>query len=79
MTKDLYNLSDRPFQEIVEKDLLPVLLNYLKTHPEKQIFWKLQSPSIDLLSPISSEPANLIIHAKKIIDYNNIIRHVFQY
>jgi hypothetical protein len=79
MAKDLYNLSDRSFLEIVKKDLLPVLLNYLKIHPQKQIIWMLQSPSIDLLGPISSESANLIIHVKKIIDYNYIIRSVFKY
>lgn len=79
MLKELYHINHQSFQEIVEKDLLPALLNYLNVHPHKEIIWMLQSPSTDLLRPITSNPHNIIIHVKKIHDYNNIIRRIFKY
>jgi hypothetical protein len=79
MLKDLYNLNNRSFLENLELDLLPAILNYLRIHPQKQIIWMLQTPSTDLLAPISKYSYNDKIHIKKIQDYNNIVRRVFKY
>ena len=78
MLEELYKLSNQSFFETVEHDLLPALLNFLTVHPYKQIIWMLQSPTEDLLSPISSHSYNNIIHVKKIHDYNKIIRRLFK-
>ncbi|XP_046644655.1 uncharacterized protein LOC124330272 [Daphnia pulicaria] len=78
MLKELYNLNHRSFLENLELDLLPAILNYLRVHPQKQIIWMLQTPSTDLLAPISLYSYNEKIHIKKIQDYNNIVRRVFK-
>jgi hypothetical protein len=74
-----HHKNNQSFQEIVEKGLLPALLNYFNVHPHKEIIWMLQNPSTDLLGPITSDPHNIIIHVKKIHDYNNIIMRIFKY
>ncbi|XP_059351232.1 uncharacterized protein LOC130703062 isoform X1 [Daphnia carinata] len=65
------------FMEKIETDLLPELQNFLRIHPKKQIFWVIQSPTTDMLGPISG-PNNHIIHIKKIHHYNAIIRKIFK-
>ncbi len=79
MLKELYNLNNLSFLENLELDLLPAILNYFRIHPKKQIFWMLQTPSTDLLAPISAYSNNEKIKIKKIQDYNNIVCRVFKY
>ncbi|XP_045036590.1 uncharacterized protein LOC116933792 isoform X2 [Daphnia magna] len=69
--------SKKTYMEKIETDLLPVLQNFLRIHPRKQIFWVIQSPTTDMLRPISG-PNNHIIHNTKIDQYNSIIRTIFK-
>ncbi len=69
--------KDYLFLEKMEKNLVPVLNGYLNAHPSKQVVWVIQSPTTDLLGPIS-EPNNYIVYVKKIHHYNGIVRQLFK-
>ncbi len=69
--------SDHLFLEKMEKELVPAIQGYLNTYPHKKIFWIIQSPTTDLLSPIS-EHNNYIVNVKRIHHYNTIVRKIFK-
>ncbi len=69
--------NDNLFLEKMEKNLVPAFIGYLNAHPSKQIVWIIQSPTTDLLGPIS-EPNNYIVYVKKIHHYNGIVRQLFK-
>ncbi len=78
MLEKLYNLQNQSFLDITKKKLFPALMGYLDAHPNKKLFWIIQNPTKDLLAPISYPSFNNIIHVKKILDYNDIVRRTFR-
>ena len=69
--------KDNSFLEKMENDLVPVLVRYLNVHPRKQLYWVMQSPTTDLLGPISEEN-NHVVNVKRILYYNGIVRQLFK-
>jgi hypothetical protein len=69
--------TDNFFWEKMENDLVPILARFLNLHPRKQLIWIMQSPTTDLLGPIS-EQNNYIVNVKKILYYNGIVRQLFK-
>ena len=69
--------KDNSFWDKMENDLVPVLVRYLNVHPRKQLIWVMQSPTTDLLGPIS-EQNNYIVNVKRILHYNGIVRQLFK-
>jgi hypothetical protein len=75
MLQNNYGPKDISFWKTLEKELVPVLLGYLNAHPNRQVFWIIQSPTTDLLGPVS-EQNNYIVNVKRIHHFNNIVRRI---
>ncbi len=82
MLSEWYNLTDQQqqFDQLIEHQLMPALQKNLIAHSQQQIVWMYQTPSMDLLAPISaSDSFNLNINVKRIQHFNGIIRRIFKY
>ena len=69
---------NKPFEETLRQELLPVLHNFFKFHPyEKQVIWMQQSLTLDILAPIRPD-FGAEVNVKQLQDYNTIIRRVLK-
>lgn len=67
----------KQFKDILEKDFLPTIQQFLIAHPNQEIIWLNQGPTMDLLGPITAHQ-NIEIYVRKIVHYNKIIRNILK-
>lgn len=67
------------FEKILGERLLPVLHNYLTTHPLHQLVWLTQPSSLDKHVSLPEEVVQFPeIHSDSIRHYNEVARQIFK-
>lgn len=74
------NDNGRPFEQLLEQDLLPVLQGYLIAHPHRQLVWLMQTPTLDNHVSLPREIDQYQeVHFDNIRRYNEFTRRILKY